>query len=385
MSKKTLTIQLILGTLMLLIFSMLLAESHVADQTQFLYSVGALTQYTDSIDLSALYSADQSDIIAEGKKYIEQSEYSNTWSEYVNYTTVNIYIAIFSITMLLLAGILLLSIYERHKIGLLQKSLCYYFDNKQWRKTEHLEKWQTVFAAAEKAAAQQQSHIEKLEQEKEHLKDFAQNIYHQMKSPIAAASICIDLEIEKAEHNRPNLYRISGLLKKSNDMLTTLLRLGQFEAHVLHLTFDNYCIDNIICSVCEQVSDEINFDFTYDIISDEEISPQSGNTFWLTEGFLYLLSNACEYSSQSEPIKIIIMQGNGATSVTIQNRCPEGTSIPNTGRFETTSQNHFGIGLHLVEAIIKAHFGTISFSKKENLLLTTVVLPYLTGKEAYHA
>jgi signal transduction histidine kinase len=389
MSKRIIIIQFVLGSLMLLVFTGLLWEAHEVDKRQLLYSVGAVSQYTDSVDISTLYASNPADIVAAGRQYIDKSEYCNTWSKFVAPQTMDLIMSILPVAIMILVGILLLSILERRKVRSLQKNLRNYFENKQWDKKIDVQcsgGWQAVVSAAEKAFAQQQLQIEKLEQEKGYLKDFSQNIYHQVKSPIAAASVCLELELEKNDQNMSNLYRASRLLQKSNEMLTALLRVGQFDAHVLHMRFEPCYIDHIINTVCEQVSEETASGGNYDIIMDKEVSSQVGNTFWLTEAFLNLLRNAYEYSLQSEPVRLEIIRKAGVTKVIIQNRCPPGTTLPQAdGRFKTTSQNHFGIGLHLANAIIKAHFGTLSFNLQEDLLTTVVLLPFLTGKDAYHA
>jgi len=358
-NKKKYVYFTVLAGLLLVALGFYVWKLRQSDERHFLYLAGILSdgEYTD---LSDLFSKDQDELITAGERYIASSEYCYTWKDQMSTFSSEGSIAGIAILLALLAA-LAFWVFRQIK---LENTLLMELDVTQ----RELEKSLTF--------------SQKLELEKQHLKEFSENIYHQVMSPISAATVSLELEIEK-NGNSANLTRARRLLQSSEVTLTALLRLRQFESHVVHLEFDICDLENIISSACEQVYDERGKSFAYQLEFDEAMCPQPANYFWLTECLLTTLRNCAEYSDDS-PVLIHTLQNNSGTIITIKNRSKGPNLLSSTDRFSSpVSDKHFGIGLHLANAIIKAHFGTFAISVDGNVVTSEISLPILSGVNVY--
>ena len=219
------------------------------------------------------------------------------------------------------------------------------------------------------------------------LKDVANNIAHDLKTPvtrirgIAETTLSGDDSIES--------YReMAGTIIEECDSMTslinTVLDIAEADAGLNDMDKEKFDFVNLVSTAYElfkSLSDEKHMSFSFSC--QEKYIFVSGNKMKLQRVVANLIDNAVKYTPAHGKINIQLSKSQGSVIFKIQNS-GAGISEKNLNnifkRFfredksRTTSGN--GLGLSLAEAIVKAHNGTISVeSSANNYTIFTVTLP----------
>lgn len=229
--------------------------------------------------------------------------------------------------------------------------------------------------------------------EQNYLKELMHDISHQIKTPLAALTVFIDIftkhldeqnqkELELAESAKWQIERMRWLVNG-------MLKLAQVESGVLQYEYQELplretierCINALQTKWKEknlQIVVEENVE--HEIILKQDIN-------WLQEAYQNLLKNSIEYAPEGSKIHILIEETSLAITVSIQD---QGEGIPEQeipkifNRFYRVRKNGqktdgVGIGLALSKSIIEAQGGILTaYSRTGEASYTKFVSTFLT-------
>lgn len=240
-----------------------------------------------------------------------------------------------------------------------------------------------------------------MEKRNRQLQDFTENIAHQIKTPLTALSLSLDMMEEQLNARKTDVQLNSyisdaqpevvsgkaltdtGLSSNEKlisnlgecfrqtyrirDFITRLLKLSRMESGKIVLTEDDINVNEFINEVISEVPVVNNCNITsycndedYFINADEE---------WLLEAFINIVQNCSE---EAENVDINAVCNADKCIITIKD---DGKGIAKDkldnifNRFESgKSYNslHTGIGLNLSKLIIEAHHGSVSVNNNED-------------------
>lgn len=216
--------------------------------------------------------------------------------------------------------------------------------------------------------------LERLEESFEAQKQFVSYVAHEFRTPLAA--IIAELELSLSGNKQTTLEVLENVLNDSKKMArlsTTLLDFARASYDRLEIKFKPARIDEIVLEAYHSIQ-QSNPSYTVDISFSGDFDADditlSANAYLLETAFTNLIENACKYSNNkfcaitiatSFPNVIIEFkdQGMGISEEEIG-------KIFNPffrGKIEGTADGT-GIGLTLVEKIIKLHNGQITVSSQ---------------------
>lgn len=200
-------------------------------------------------------------------------------------------------------------------------------------------------------------------QAKKNFADNLANIAHQIKTPITAALLSLQL----MKKNCPNRYeeQIEKQLKRLNWMEESLLMLSKIDAGTLHLEKQNIDIYTVLHLATENLSDLLEKEQVKVSIPDNGCVTIEGDLEWTMEACMNLLKNCMEHSSKGGCIYCDYALNPLYAEIRIWDE-GEGfmkAEIPHLFerfyRGESTVTNGIGIGLALAREIIEMQNGTI--------------------------
>ena len=217
---------------------------------------------------------------------------------------------------------------------------------------------------------------------KEEAKKLIEDITHQIKTPLAALQINIDLikQEEVKELCLSNTNRIE-------EMITTLINMAKLEAHTMPFTF----VNNSLQECFEDILDELDY-----LIKEKELTIQNNiddlyfsfDYLWLKEAFTNIIKNGIEYS----PIKgTLYLEANQSENRIWIEIADEGPGFKNeekehifdrfySNKNNSRKQKGMGIGLNIAYEVVLAHFGKIYVENNQHTTFI-IQLPIIQGKE----
>lgn len=228
--------------------------------------------------------------------------------------------------------------------------------------------------------------LEKINQEKVKLKDYIEDISHQIKTPITSMQINEELLLETklSLSQKQKIENIYDQTQKINQLLEVLLRLAKLEANTIDFDFKDYYlyelidnVENILTPLLLQNNVKINFNDTKQKLRCDFV--------WLSEAIENILKNCIEINPddtidiylEDKPSYLKIYfhdHGGGFSQEDLQHLFDRFFSSKNT--------RGFGIGLALAKEIINAHHGTIEAINDHGALFI-ITLPKIFAKQKY--
>ncbi len=216
---------------------------------------------------------------------------------------------------------------------------------------------------------------------------FAQNVYHQIKTPLAVANLLLE-ELEtlsgpasaKAAHCRTELEKISALAH-------TLLQAGRFDSGTVALRWQPEDLELLAEDVIAELRplwQARGLHLRLDSPDCGEVHTVLCDAFWLGEALGNILKNCIEQTPPGGKILCRVEYDPTRTRILVQDPgsfLPENTDI--FARYATTRAGGVGIGLHLARQIAAAHFGTLTARNLPDGCEFCLTLPVLQGGAPY--
>lgn len=212
---------------------------------------------------------------------------------------------------------------------------------------------------------------EKAQKEKCFLRDIISDISHQLKTPLAALNVFMDLlvdgKVTEQEKQKQMLMESKNQLNRLEWMVLSMLKLARIEAGAI--VFEQH--NTQVAALLYQAESAVQY-LTKErrqtvIVECEEELQLSCDAGWLTEAIINLLKNASDYSEEGKRIWLTVEQNNIYTRIYVKD---EGMGIPKEelpnifNRFYRVHQevnpNSVGIGLSLAKSIIEGMGGRIT-------------------------
>ena len=207
--------------------------------------------------------------------------------------------------------------------------------------------------------------VDKLDNRARYISEFAANISHEFKTPLAsirgAAELLADGADDDPEARRRFLANIQEDSTRLDRLVSRILELSRIEATLeLREPLD---LGDIVMEVADRFPEH-----PVEVSLEPETLPYQGNGPHLTAALSALVENAVRFSPQGEPV---LVRGrrhdHGGLTVEVIDRGP-GVSEANQEkvfqRFFTTDgeQGGTGLGLAMVAAVTEAHGGAVTLA-----------------------
>lgn len=228
--------------------------------------------------------------------------------------------------------------------------------------------------------------LSQMHQEQIKLKDYIEDISHQLKTPITSMRLNEELLLENEfkEEHRQKIQHIYSQTLKMNHLVDDLLTLAKLDAHSIEFHFQDYPIELLIEDVEEQLSylfiqNDVHLHLHHHqemILCDYE---------WLEEALKNILKNSIEKNPHSF-IDIEVYHYESITKIKIQDHglgfLQE--DLPHIfERFYRGVHKDYqgvGIGLSLAKEIVERHHGIIH-AYNQNGAVIEISIPRLFAKK----
>ena len=209
---------------------------------------------------------------------------------------------------------------------------------------------------------------ERLEKEKNYLKNFIEDISHQIRTPMTSMQIILS-RLSKENISQNEKFKltkeISSLLSRIEWLITAILEVAKLEAGTITLKKENINVQELI----KQVLDTLNIQLEVKDISVklriEENANYQGDFYWSTEAIENILKNSIEHSNNGGIVEIIAKRNPLYTEISIidNGKGIDDKDLPHLfERFykgKNSTKQSIGIGLFLSKTIINKQNGYI--------------------------
>lgn len=230
--------------------------------------------------------------------------------------------------------------------------------------------------------------IERLNKEQLLLKDYIEDISHQIKTPLTSMILREEmlLEMVEEEKEREMILSIYHQTEKIKDLIESLLHLARIESHSIEYDKKEYDFRDIL----EHVNDilaPLKEKYDVQIIMDNVDHFIYCDERWMSEAIENIIKNCIEQKEHST-IDIYCQKYSSYIEIYIQDHGNgfDNEDIPHI--FERFYQGKsrkgkgIGIGLFMSKAIIEDHHGCIEISN-HNGALFKITLPYKNTKSKF--
>ena len=231
--------------------------------------------------------------------------------------------------------------------------------------------------------------LDKIEMLLGSLSQFANNIAHDLRSPLNRIINRLDAALRNMEDGNPTRKIVEKNIREMEELVGTfnsILKISELEANTEFRTFEACDLQRIIDNLVDLYEP---YAAEKDIILANTIRTPLiiyGEKNLLTQAFANLLDNAMKFSMKGGTITIGYEAGADATSVTIADH---GAGIPEQfhhkvfEKFFRLEQSRNtkgnGLGLSLVAAIARIHNATISLRDNKPGLVVVITFPQLAN------
>lgn len=227
---------------------------------------------------------------------------------------------------------------------------------------------------------------ERMKQEQIKLKDYIEDISHQLKTPITSMRLNEELLLERLtdEYDKQKITQIYQQTLKINHLVNDLLTLAKLDSHSIQFQFEDYSIELLI----EDVEENLNYllvqnDVQIQLHHHQEVVLCDHE--WLGEAIENIIKNAVDKNPHSI-IDVYIYNYESMTIIQIQDH-GKGfleEDIPHLfERFYRGKRNDYqgvGIGLALAKEIVEKHHGVIQAMNKDGACVE-ISLPKILAKK----
>ncbi|MGB5917878.1 ArsS family sensor histidine kinase [Arcobacter sp.] len=198
----------------------------------------------------------------------------------------------------------------------------------------------------------------KLKDIKESRNVFIRNIMHELKTPITKGKFLS--ELESSEENAEKMRRVFTRLES---LISEFTQIEELISSTKNIVKNNYFLDDIIDNATDMLMVEEDV-----IISEYENKKLNVNFKLFCLAVKNLIDNAIKYSDD----KKVTIKSNDKDEIIFENR-GEGLKYPLEKYFEpffaneSKSKNSFGLGLYIVNSILKANNCMLKYEYKDGI------------------
>lgn len=234
--------------------------------------------------------------------------------------------------------------------------------------------------------------ISLIKSEKEKMRDFMEDLSHQMKTPLTIAHLYIErymLENPTIQTNKLEL----GLkqLEKMTVLINSYLKVGMLNSTNTKLEITNCNINEFMEAIIDEVQPLLDGNNMDILIQGDPDTYFEFDAFWMREVMLNLLKNSIEHSPKSSDIKLTYHKNQHNLLIQVTD---EGSGIEENNlvvlfdRFISSvrqADGSNGLGLSIAKQAVNRHFGQIKVKNNAEKGVTfEILLPILKGKEVYN-
>lgn len=387
MNKKKITVWMFIGFLCITIFCIIFGGYIFLHTEKFFYEktaqlIAVSVKVEPNIEQALVSSLKENNIleINKGKEILERYGYGGGFSD-TSYNRNSFDKMLFGILLLIMLlffcfGVLLVGLNSKNRKRINELSE-YLYDINEGNYRIKPQKKEDEFSILEdelyKTVVMLRENREKERKEKETLTNNLADISHQMKTPLTAMSLMIELLEDSFIDGDEALYieRISAQIHRLNHLVSALLVLSKLDAGTLILESKPINVFDLICAAVEplilmiekkgqQLSIKNNSDIVF-----------RGDFHWSYEAILNIAKNCSEHTPHGGEISIEYEQNPICTQIIIEDN-GEGfhkKDIPHLfTRFykgENSAKDSVGIGLALAQSIVKKQNGEIRAENKK--------------------
>ena len=212
------------------------------------------------------------------------------------------------------------------------------------------------------------------------LKDFTENIAHQIKTPLSR--IMTSLELLREETQARRVQECIEHTDSIRELVNRLLAIGRLEAGEVIFTSEIFSLSILAEEILEETPGETRPQLI--LIPEDGEFLFSGSPEWIREALANLVDNAGKYGVSEKPPELTIEELPEEYRIRLRDYGPgfSEEELPQLfDRFYRTSRmekGHVGLGLNLAKLIIEGHKGRISAGNHpEGGALFTILLPKL--------
>lgn len=216
---------------------------------------------------------------------------------------------------------------------------------------------------------------ERLENEKNYLKDYLADISHQIRTPMTSIKMIISRlssqEITFEERFRL-IKEISKLLTRIEWLITALLKVAQLESDTVKLKKEKTNVEEVVNKALEPLKIQAEIKNIKMKLKIEKNTNYKGDYYWSVEAISNIIKNCIEHSENGGIIEIISEINPIYTEIIITDEgkgiCKE--DLPHLFerfyRGNNSGSEGIGIGLYLTKMIVSKQNGVITAKNREN-------------------
>ena len=216
---------------------------------------------------------------------------------------------------------------------------------------------------------------ERLENEKNYLKDYLADISHQIRTPMTSINIMIS-RLSRQELTSEDRFKmikeISKLLTRIEWLVTALLKVAQLESDTVKLKKEKTNVEEVVNKSLEPLKIQAEIKNIKMKLKIEKNTNYKGDYYWSVEAISNIIKNCIEHSENGGIIEIISETNPIYTEIIITDEgkgiCKE--DLPHLFerfyRGNNSGSEGIGIGLYLTKMIVSKQNGVITAKNREN-------------------
>ena len=220
---------------------------------------------------------------------------------------------------------------------------------------------------------------------------FVSNVSHEMKNPLMKIGSQIDVALLKERSTEQYLATLQSVrqdIREMGQLSNTLLELAKVSDLNHKLMYDEVRLDETIWEAGELLLQaeqkyQVQVDFASELEEDTQLVVK-GNAQLLKTAFVNLMENGCKFS-ENHSVKVSVHFEKDHIEVKFTNRgIMQKTEMdlifePFYRSQNTASIKGYGVGLSLVNRIVKLHGGNITVQSLDEQTIFVLWLPYSVG------
>ena len=221
--------------------------------------------------------------------------------------------------------------------------------------------------------------------DKKNLKNYLEDISHQIKTPLTSILINLDNLIDNPNIDNETKDEFLRDIKRDVNniefLVLSLLKLSKFDTNTIKYNKEDRLVRDLINNSIDNISSLMDLKNIHIEVEGNRNIKVNCDFKWQVEAITNIIKNAIEYANENSTINIDYDQNKVYTIINIKNIGKAIKKEELKHLFERFYQGNnstgFGIGLNLAKAIITKDNGSISVTSDDNI--TTFTIKYFNN------